>query len=301
MRSYLSVYGATMLGTAVGLTLMTWGILVLGDVADEAMTGRAGPSPVDRLRPAVGWAVQALTAASALWLASVRCARRGRPWLAAGIALALLAVWTASAFAPSTVDNVVLPWPGVRPPVFPSEYYATRTVAHPAVLSPLALGLSSVGVAWVATRLGRAVPGVERRVTSRAGTLIAVGLVGVPALVALAGGLAAYLRIYTTGPGGWRLVEILPWGDVVLPPTMAVLLVVVAAVVSGDGRATALPLAFGWAITFVPVLSQWYAGGDDGLLLGASAVLAAVALAWSWRPVARHLQDALAEQRPPTA
>lgn len=170
---------------------------------------------------------------------------------------------------------------------------------HPAALSPLALALAILGVARAAVRVGRADPLPDRRVTNRAGILIATGLVGVPALAMLADGTAAHLQAQIADPGHWRLVDVLSWDEVVPPLAAAVLLIAVAAAVSGAGPVTAPVLLVGWGATFVPLLSQWARGGADGLFLGPFAVLAAMALAWTWRPVALQLQNALADPRAP--
>lgn len=111
MRSHLSAYGLTMLGGTVGLAA-AWGILVLADAADHAVTGATGPASVQHVWPAVGWALQTLTVLSAVWLVSVRGSRGRRPWFAAGLALVLLAAWTAAALCAPTGDNLVLPWQG---------------------------------------------------------------------------------------------------------------------------------------------------------------------------------------------
>lgn len=246
------------------------------------------PSPLDLLGPAAEW-----SATIGAWAAVAAVAAVGaghRAFVAAAYGFGILAYGVAAALREPWL--AMLEWPGPWPPLDRLAWNPPRTYTmdHPGVATAALLAIGVIAGALLAPSreagqaLGSAPMGGRGTAPVRpvAGALAVLGTV-VPAVAVAA---ASVVPSTPTWVGSWGMPDIGEW----LGPALAGTALVLAAVLaSGRAPATGIVLVLAALLLGLPHVRTWGTGGPDGLLLAAFGPVAAVALAWAWRPLGRQL------------
>lgn len=278
------------LGTfAVSCALSFW-----DDALDQAAAGEwAWPvDPTSIARSAAWWALSVSLWCAVVWVASVRGARRGHPWRAAGLGATIVVAWAFAAgrsfLQAFMTTGWYVPWPGPVPGLTyldPHDPQGEPSLAlRPGVLVPIALVATLAVVALLARRHAIRHPEAERVSPSPAARRTALAVLLPPAVAALVA--ATLVQV----PDDDSMTALQRYVDGVVNPGAGLALAVLAALLLGGAGAG------GWILLGVVQLSvvgppvlAWLRGGPDLLLATAALGTLAVALAAAVRPAAAAL------------
>jgi hypothetical protein len=271
----------------------SWATLRL--TAPDGSTHALAPMPPllasDSLRTSIGWTLTVLAWVAVCWVATARQARSGHAWLPVVVGAIAVVTQCALAFVPPNPLVAPVTWPGPDQPVDWSVDGWALTLATPAALAPVVVMLALAAASWWARRPspGSAGPRPLEPGVGRAAARRALLVVGAPALALWLGAVAV---LAATDTYGWVTAKTALLPVAAVEPGGSLLLVVVAAaLVSGEGRIGALALVAAQVATTLPIVLMWWGGSSDLLLLACALSAGATACAASWSPVAGALAD----------
>ncbi|MBO1753330.1 hypothetical protein J4G33_16090 [Actinotalea sp. BY-33] len=233
------------------------------------------------------WSVGATGLALLAWVAAAHSrARGGRGRPTVLVTGALLGGWVGAYLTAEELasGSFAVPWPGPQVPYVWEGDDLVLTLVHPATTAPLVL-LVSVALAVLLSRWTPLTAPPRASTTSARVAGLVAGSLGLTLLT-----VYAVAHVHAVG-------EISRWTSEELVAGAATLLVVVlvAAIASGDVPWSAPVLGLISLATLRPLVAQWSWGGPDSYLLAGLAACGALACAWGWRPLARGLDRLVAE------